>query len=150
VSIEVVAIAVTGLIGMIGYLVQARSAQKASNAQASLVLEAAEREKVEVKAGKQLEHVQLQTSEFVRPLVMDITLVYYGWAAMAKVRRPRDVTGFVFTRTPPRRSTRSFLSAATWSFILLSISRSRPHRTLTSTAASPVPLFTYAQLGRLS
>ena len=36
VSIEVVAIAVTGLIGMIGYAVQAWSAQKASGAQASL------------------------------------------------------------------------------------------------------------------
>ena len=36
VSIEVVAIAFTGLIGMVGYAVQARSAQKASQAQASL------------------------------------------------------------------------------------------------------------------
>ena len=36
VSIEVVAIAFTGLIGMVGYAMQARSVQKASAAQASL------------------------------------------------------------------------------------------------------------------
>ena len=53
---------------MVGYAVQARSAQKASQAQARLGREAAEREKVEAKAGKQLERVQLQMAEWVRPL----------------------------------------------------------------------------------
>ena len=84
VSIEVVAIAVTGLIGMVGYLVQARSAQKASDAQASLGLEAAEREKVEVKAGKQLERVQLQMSEWVRPLNVNASILLHGWFAIAR------------------------------------------------------------------
>ena len=56
-SIEVAAIAFTGLIGMVGYAVQARSAQKASDARASLEQEAAERDKAEAKAGKQLERV---------------------------------------------------------------------------------------------
>jgi hypothetical protein len=56
-SIEVAAIAFTGLIGMVGYAVQARSASgaQASGAQASLGREAAEREKAEAKAGKQLD-----------------------------------------------------------------------------------------------
>ena len=65
-SIEVTAIAFTGLIGMVGYAVQARSAQKASKAQASLEQEAAERDKAEAKAAKQLERVQLQMAEWVR------------------------------------------------------------------------------------
>jgi hypothetical protein len=84
VSIEVVAIAFTGLIGMVGYLVQARSAQKASDAQASLGLEAAEREKVEVKAGKQLERVQLQMAEWVRPLNVNAHILLQGWIAIAR------------------------------------------------------------------
>jgi hypothetical protein len=84
VSIEVVAIAFTGLIGMIGYAVQARSAQKASQAQASLGREVAERDKVEAKAGKQLERVQLQMADWVRPLVMDINFVLFGWVALAR------------------------------------------------------------------
>ena len=88
-SIEVAAIAFTGLIGMVGYAVQARSAQKASQAQASLGREAAEREKAEAKAGKQLERVQLQMAEWVRPLIVENQTVRFGWLNMAKVRRPR-------------------------------------------------------------
>jgi hypothetical protein len=73
-SLEVAAIVFTGLLGMIGYMyiVQARSAQKSSDAQASLEREAAVREQAEAKAGKQLERVQMQMADFVRPLVMDI------------------------------------------------------------------------------
>jgi hypothetical protein len=84
VSVEVIAIAFTGLIGMIGYAVQARSAQKASQAQASLGREAAEREKAEAKAGKQLERVQMQMAEWVRPLVMENQFVVFGWRAIAR------------------------------------------------------------------
>jgi hypothetical protein len=84
VSIEVVAIAFTGLIGMVGYAVQARSAQRASTAQASLGREAAEREKTEAKAGKQLERVQLQMAEWVRPLVVNSNFLVYGWATICR------------------------------------------------------------------
>ena len=89
-SIEVAAIAFTGLIGMVGYAVQARSAQKASKAQASLELEAAERDKAEAKAAKQLERVQLQMAEWVRPITMENQTVNFGWFNMAKVCRPRE------------------------------------------------------------
>jgi hypothetical protein len=47
---------------------QAQSAQKASKAQAILEREAAEREKAETKASKQLERVHLQLAEFVYPV----------------------------------------------------------------------------------
>jgi len=83
-SLEVAAIVFTGLIGMVGYVVQARASQKASDAQASLGLEAAEREKAEAKAGKQLERVQLQMAEWVRPLAMETHSVTFGWRAIAK------------------------------------------------------------------
>jgi hypothetical protein len=38
----------------------------------------------EAKAGKQLERVQLQVAERVRPLNMDINFVYHGWVAIAR------------------------------------------------------------------
>jgi hypothetical protein len=80
----VVAIAFTGLIGMVGYAVQARSVQKASQAQASLGREAAERDKAEAKAGKQLERVQLQMAEWVRPLCANCVFLMHGWNAIAR------------------------------------------------------------------
>jgi hypothetical protein len=69
---------------MVGFCVQGRSAQKASEAQASLGREAAEREKAEAKAGKQLERVQLQMAEWVRPLIIENNTLYNGWFATAK------------------------------------------------------------------
>jgi hypothetical protein len=90
VSIEVVAIAFTGLIGMVGYAVQARSAQNASQAQASLGREAAERDKAEIMAGKQLERVPLQMAEFVRPLNMATQELIWGWVTIAKGAHPAD------------------------------------------------------------
>jgi hypothetical protein len=85
-SIEIAAIAFTGLIGMVVYAVQARSAQKASNARANLEQEAAEREKAEAKAGTQLERVQLPMAEWVSPIIAEKQLVHAGWFNMAKVR----------------------------------------------------------------
>jgi hypothetical protein len=58
--------------------------QKASEAQASLEREAAERGKAEAKAGTQLERVQLQMAEWVRPLVMDTNFILYGWIDVAR------------------------------------------------------------------
>jgi hypothetical protein len=67
-SIVVTAIVCTGIIGSIGYVVQARSAHRANEAQTSLEREAAEREKAEAKAGKQRKRVHLQRAEFVYPV----------------------------------------------------------------------------------
>ena len=74
---------------MVGYAVQARSAQKASEAQVTLDREAAEREKAEARAGKQLEVVQLQMAEWVQPLSFNNISIIRGWQAVCKVRRPR-------------------------------------------------------------
>jgi len=68
--------------------VQARSAQKASAARASLEQEAAERDKAEAKAGKQLERVQLQMADWARPINVENQTVNIGWFTMAKVCRP--------------------------------------------------------------
>jgi hypothetical protein len=72
---------------MAGYVVQARSTQRASDAQASLAFEAAERDKAEIKAGKQLERVQMQMAEWVKPLSMANLEVTYGWIATARELR---------------------------------------------------------------
>ena len=63
---------------------QAQSSQKASEAQATLGREAAERDKAEAKAGKQLERVQLQMADWVRPLNVENQLVWHGWIAIAR------------------------------------------------------------------
>jgi hypothetical protein len=53
-------------------------------AQASLGREAAERDKAEIKAGKQLERVQLQMAEWVRPLNANSCSLWMGWVAIAR------------------------------------------------------------------
>jgi hypothetical protein len=84
-SIEVAAIVFTGLIGMIGYVVQARSVQRATEAQTDLEREAAEREKAEAKAGKQLERVHLQLAEFIVPV--QALVGHFFWAFNCAVPR---------------------------------------------------------------
>ena len=60
VSLEAGAIFFTGLIGVVGYVVQARSALSQSKAQAGLKREAAEVEKIRARAAAQLGRVQTQ------------------------------------------------------------------------------------------
>ena len=91
-SLEVAAIVFTGLLGMVGYVVQARSAQKSSDAQASLEREAAVREQAEAKAGKQLERVQMQMADFVRPLVTDINICF---TVLPYVARELDLRAYL-------------------------------------------------------
>ena len=69
-----------------------RYQQKCFKADASLEQEAAERHKTEVKAGKQLERVQLHMPEWAWSILMENQSVYFGWfnIDMAKVRRPRE------------------------------------------------------------
>ena len=91
-SLEVAAIVFTGLLAMVGYVVQARSAQKSSDAQASLEREAAVREQAEAKAGKQLKRVQMQMADFVRPLVTDNNTFCY---ALSYVARELDLRAYL-------------------------------------------------------
>ena len=58
ISIEVAAIVFTGLVGMVGYIVQARSAQKASEAQARIEREADERRTHKDRVQYKLEHTR--------------------------------------------------------------------------------------------
>jgi hypothetical protein len=78
VSIEIAAIAFTGLVGMVGYIVQARSMQAATKAQAGLEFDAAEQDKAESRAAIKLGRVQDQMRLFVMPLFTDILHVYWG------------------------------------------------------------------------
>ena len=84
------ALVFTSLLAIAGYMVQSKNAADADRAQHEIVQEAADREKAEAKAGKQLERVQLQMAEWVRPILMENQLVYVGWFNMAKVRQPRE------------------------------------------------------------
>ena len=81
---EVAAIVFTGLIGMIGYVVQAQSVQKATKAQASLERNTAEAEKGRARAAKQLERVQDQMRLFVVPMYIEALHVY--WAILFAAR----------------------------------------------------------------
>jgi hypothetical protein len=60
----------------------------AANAtQHKIIQESAERQRQEDKAGKQLERVQLQMAEWVRPLMIENLSFFHGWHAVCKVRR---------------------------------------------------------------
>jgi hypothetical protein len=80
----------TSLLAIAGYMVQSKNAADADRAQHEIVQEAADREKAEAKAGKQLERVQLQMAEWVRPIIVENQSLGFGWIMMAKVRRPRE------------------------------------------------------------
>ena len=63
-----IALLVTALLGIAGYIVQNKSSIAANATQHELVREAAERQLVEDKAAKLLERAQLQNAEFVYPV----------------------------------------------------------------------------------
>ena len=60
-----IALLVTALLGIAGYVVQNKASITANATQHELVQEAAERQRAEDKAGKQLERVQAQMAEFI-------------------------------------------------------------------------------------
>jgi hypothetical protein len=70
--------------------VQNKASIAANVTQHEIIQEAAERQRQEDKAAKQLERVQLQMAEWVRPLYMANSSVSHGWTHMVKVRRPRE------------------------------------------------------------
>jgi hypothetical protein len=63
-----IALLLTALLAVAGYIVQNKNAADANKMQHEVVQEAAEREKVELKAGKQLERILDQQQYFVAPL----------------------------------------------------------------------------------
>jgi hypothetical protein len=63
-----IALLVTAILGIAGYIVQNKASIAANATQHELVREAAEQHLVEDKAAKQLERVQLQNAEFVYPV----------------------------------------------------------------------------------
>ena len=58
----------TALLAIAGYIVQNKNAADANKVQHEVVQESAEREKVEAKAEKQLERVQMQLAELINPV----------------------------------------------------------------------------------
>ena len=80
----------TSLLAIAGYMVQSKNAADADRAQHEIAQEAADREKAEAKAGKQLERVQLQMAEWVRPMLAENQAMHFGWFNMAKVRQPQE------------------------------------------------------------
>jgi hypothetical protein len=64
----VIALLVTALLGIAGYVVQNKASIAANATQHQLVQEAAERQRAEDRAGKQLERVQTQNTELVYPV----------------------------------------------------------------------------------
>jgi hypothetical protein len=62
-----IALLLTAVLAIAGYIVQNKNATDANRAQHEVAQEAAVRERVEEKAGKQLERVQMQNAEFILP-----------------------------------------------------------------------------------
>jgi hypothetical protein len=60
---------VTALLGIAGYIVQNKASIAANVTQHDIIQEAAERQRVEDRAGKQLERVQEQMALFVNPVI---------------------------------------------------------------------------------
>ena len=65
-----IALLLTALLAIAGYILQNKNAADANKVQHEVVQEAAERANVEAKAGKQLERVQMQNAELIMPAVM--------------------------------------------------------------------------------
>ena len=81
---------ITALLAIAGYILQNKNAADANKVQHEVIQEAAERDKAEAKAAKQLERVQLQMAEWVRPINVENMTVNFGWFNMAKVCRPQE------------------------------------------------------------
>ena len=71
-----IALLVTALLGIAGYVVQNKASITANATQHQLIQGAAERQRAEDRAGKQLERVQIQNAELVYPVGTLITQFY--------------------------------------------------------------------------
>jgi hypothetical protein len=70
---------VTAVLGIAGYMVQNKASIAANATQHELVQEAAERQRAEDRAGKQLERVQIQNAELVYPVGTLVNLAFRGF-----------------------------------------------------------------------
>ena len=73
-----IALLVTALLGIAGYVVQNKASITANATQHELVQEAAERQRAEDRAGKQLERVQTQNAELVYPVNTLVHLFFFA------------------------------------------------------------------------
>jgi hypothetical protein len=64
-----IALLLTALLAIAGYILQNKNAADANKVQHEVIQQAAEREKVEAKAGRQLERVHMHNAEFILPCV---------------------------------------------------------------------------------
>ena len=72
-----IALLVTALLGIVGYMVQNKASITANATQHELIQEAAERQRAEDKAGKQLERVLLQQQFFLNPFTFATVSPYF-------------------------------------------------------------------------
>ena len=77
-----IALLVTALLGIAGYVVQNKASITANATQHELIQEASERQRAEDRAGKQLERVQTQNAELIYPVG---TLLTQFWQAFHRV-----------------------------------------------------------------
>lgn len=89
-----IALLVTALLGIAGYVVQNKASITANATQHELVQEAAERQRAEDRAGKQLERVQTQNAELVYPVG---TLVNQFWPAFNRAALECGLEGHLAT-----------------------------------------------------
>ena len=78
-----IALLVTALLGMVGYVVQNKASIAANATQHQLMQEAAERQRAEDRAGKQLERVQIQNAELVYPVGTLLNQFFRGFERVA-------------------------------------------------------------------
>ena len=88
------ALLVTALLGIAGYVVQNKASIVANTTQHQLVQEAAERQRAEDRAGKQLERVQTQNAELVYPVG---TLINLFWPAFNRAALECGLEGYLAT-----------------------------------------------------
>ena len=89
-----IALLVTALLGIAGYVVQNKASITANATQHELIQEAAERQRAEDRAGKQLERVQTQNAELVYPVG---TLVNQFFQAFPRAALECGLEGYMAT-----------------------------------------------------
>ena len=88
-----IALLVTALLGIAGYVVQNKASITANATQHELIQEASERQRAEDRAGKQLERVQTQNAELVyrsTDWIIDTINAHPEWGVHAQYSTPSE------------------------------------------------------------